>query len=381
MLSVAVEHRLGDFILDAAFDSGGGLTALFGRSGSGKTSLINAIAGLVRPARGHIVVDGEVLTDTARGVFVPARRRRIGYVFQEGRLFPHLTVRQNLLYGRWFAPSIGKQAGGHAGEVEHVVELLGIADLLGRRPANLSGGEKQRVAIGRALLAHPRLLVMDEPLASLDEARKTEILPYIERLRDEFAVPIVYVSHAIAEVTRLATTMVVMSEGRVAAVGPPAAIMGRIDLFPLTGRAEAGAILNTRVAEHDIRFGLTTLRAAAGDLRVPYVDLRLGTQLRVRIRARDVMIALEPPRGLSALNILPGTVAEIGAADGPIVEIRLDCAGEPLIARLTRRSVEALGLVPGRQVYAVIKSIAFDHHAFAGALPPTIGADADTRHG
>jgi molybdate transport system ATP-binding protein len=381
MLSVAVEHRLGDFILDAAFDSGGGLTALFGRSGSGKTSLVNAVAGLIRPARGHIVVDGEVLTDTARGVFVPARRRHIGYVFQEGRLFPHLTVRQNLLYGRWFARSSGRRAGGHAGEVEQVVELLGIADLLGRRPANLSGGEKQRVAIGRALLAHPRLLVMDEPLASLDEARKTEILPYIERLRDEFGIPIVYVSHAIAEVTRLATTMVVMSEGRVAAVGPTASIMGRIDLFPLTGPAEAGAILNTRVAEHDIRFGLTTLRAAAGDLRVPYIDLRLGTQLRVRIRARDVMIALEPPHGLSALNILPGTVAEIGAADGPIVEIRLDCAGEPLIARLTRRSVESLGLAPGRQVYAVIKSIAFDHHAFAGALPPTVGADADTRHG
>ena len=380
MLSVAVEHSLGDFTLDAAFDSGGGLTALFGRSGSGKTSLVNVIAGLIRPARGRIVVDGAVLTDTVAGVFLPARRRHIGYVFQEGRLFPHLTVRQNLLYGRWFASSRRRRAG-RAGEVEHVVELLGIADLLGRRPANLSGGEKQRVAIGRALLARPRLLVMDEPLASLDEARKAEILPYIERLRDEFAEPIVYVSHAIAEVTRLATTMVVMSEGRVAAVGPTAAIMGRIDLFPLTGRAEAGAILNTRVAEHDIRFGLTTLRAAAGDLRVPYVDMRLGTQLRVRIRARDVMIALEPPHGLSALNILPGMVAEIGAADGPIVEIRLDCAGEPLIARLTRRSVEALGLEPGRPVYAVIKSIAFDHHAFAGALPPTVGADADTRHG
>jgi len=381
MLSVAVEHRLGDFTLDAAFDSGGGLTALFGRSGSGKTSLVNAIAGLIRPAHGHVVVDGEVLTDTARGVFVPARRRHIGYVFQEGRLFPHLTVRQNLLYGRWFARSRGRRAGGHAGEVEQVVELLGIADLLGRRPANLSGGEKQRVAIGRALLAHPRLLIMDEPLASLDEARKTEILPYIERLRDEFGIPIVYVSHAIAEVTRLATTMVVMSEGRVAAVGPTAAIMGRIDLFPLTGPAEAGAILNTRVAEHDVRFGLTTLRAAAGDLRVPYIDLRLGTQLRVRIRARDVMIALEPPRGLSALNILPGTVAEIGAAEGPIVEIRLDCAGEPLIARLTRRSVETLGLAPGRPVYAVIKSIAFDHHAFAGAAPQSPGADAETREG
>jgi len=376
MLSVAVQHRLGDFRLDAAFESGGGLTALFGRSGSGKTSLVNAIAGLIRPSRGRIVVDGEVLTDTARGVFVPARRRHVGYVFQEGRLFPHLTVRQNLLYGHWFAPK-----GKRASDVGHVIELLGIGELLGRRPANLSGGEKQRVAIGRALLADPRLLVMDEPLASLDEERKTEILPYIERLRDEFAIPIVYVSHAIAEVTRLATTIVVMSEGRVAAIGSTAEIMGRIDLFPLTGRAEAGAILNTRVAEHDVRFGLTTLRTAAGDLRVPYIDMRLGARLRVRIRARDVMIALEPPRGLSALNILPGTVAEIGEAEGASVEMRLDCGGEALIARLTRRSVEALGLVPGRQVYAVIKSIAFDHQAFAGAAPAIPGADADTRHG
>ena len=376
MLSVAVRHRFGEFQLDAAFDSPGGLTALFGRSGAGKTSLINAVAGLFRPEEARIAVDDEVLTDSERGVFVPARRRRIGYVFQEGRLFPHLTVRQNLLYGRWFAPK-----GGSAGDFDHVVDLLGIGALLGRRPANLSGGEKQRVAIGRALLSRPRLLVMDEPLAALDEARKAEILPYIERLRDDSAVPIIYVSHAIAEVTRLATTMVVLSQGRVAAVGPTAAIMGRLDLFPLTGRAEAGAILATRVAEHDLTFGLTTLRATAGRLRVPHLDLPLGSALRVRIRARDVMIALSPPAGLSALNVLPGVVAEIGAGDGPIVDIRLDCAGEALIARLTRRSVEGLGLVPGRRVYAVIKSIAFDHHAFAGAAPAASGADAETRHG
>ncbi len=245
-----------------------------------------------------------------------------------------------------------------------------------RRPDNLSGGEKQRVAIGRALLASPRLLLMDEPLASLDEERKSEILPYIERLRDEARIPIVYVSHSIAEVTRLATTLVVLSDGRVAASGPPAEIMGRLERFPLTGRVVAGALLNTRVFGSDARFGLTLLRAAAGELRVPQLDLPLGTTLRVRIRARDVMIALSPPVGLSALNVLPGTVAEIGAADGPIVEIRLDCAGDPLIARLTRRSVEGLALAPGKQVYAVIKSIAFDHHAFAGT-PPVGGADAD----
>jgi molybdate transport system ATP-binding protein len=376
MLSVAVAHAFGSFVLDAAFDSTGGLTALFGRSGAGKTSLINAIAGLLRPERGRIILDGAVLTDTERGIFVPARRRRIGYVFQEGRLFPHLSVRQNLLYGRWFAPK-----GGGAAEIDQIVDLLGINLLLDRRPANLSGGEKQRVAIGRALLSRPRLLVMDEPLASLDEARKTEILPYIERLRDTAGVPIVYVSHQIAEVARLATTLVILSEGRVAAVGPTAAIMGRIDLFPLTGRAEAGALLTTRVAAHDDAFGLTTLRASAGELRVPHLDLPVGAALRIRIRARDVMIALEAPQGLSALNVLPGTVAEIRGADGPIVEMRLDCAGEALIARLTRRSVETLGLIPGRPVYAVIKSIAFDHHAFAGAAPPSPGADADTRDG
>ena len=377
MLSVAVEHSFGKFSLDAAFDSAGGLTALFGRSGAGKTTLINAIAGLLRPDRGRIAVDGEVLTDSELGLFMPARRRRVGYVFQEGRLFPHLTVRHNLLYGRWFSPKRGSAA-----EIGRVVEMLGIGALLDRRPANLSGGEKQRVAIGRALLARPRLLVMDEPLASLDEARKSEIVPYIERLRDVAGVPIVYVSHQISEVARLATTLVVLNQGRVAAIGPTAAVMGRIDLFPLTGRAEAGAILSTRVAGHDAAFGLTMLRAAAGELRVPRLDLPVGAALRVRIRARDVMIALMPPQGLSALNVLPGIVAELGHADGgPIVEIRLDCAGEWLVARLTRRSVETLGLTPGRQVYAVIKSIAFDHHALAGAAAPTAGADAETWHG
>jgi molybdate transport system ATP-binding protein len=376
MLSVSVIHRLGGFALDAAFDSAGGLTALFGRSGAGKTSLVNAIAGLYRPDRGRIEIDGEVLTDTATGIFVPAHRRRVGYIFQEGRLFPHLSVRQNLVYGRWFAPRAAKAFGG--GAFDQIVGLLGIEHLLARRPANLSGGEKQRVAIGRALLARPRILVMDEPLASLDEGRRAEIFPYIERLRDEMRVPIVYVSHSIAEVARLATILVVLSEGKVAAIGPTAQVMGRIDLFPLTGRAEAGAILATQVAAHDSAFGLTVLRAAAGELRVPRLDLPVGAALRVRIRARDVMIALAPPENLSALNVLPGIVAEIGESDGPIVQMRLDCAGEALVARLTRRSVQTLGLVTGLRVHAVIKSIAFDQHAFAGAQPAAASADADT---
>ena len=196
-LSVAVRHRLGAFELDAAFESGGRLTALFGASGSGKTSLVNIIAGLIRPDKGRIAVDGRVLVDTATRSFVPKHKRRIGYVFQDARLFPHMTVGQNLAYGSWFAPR-----GERSADREKVVELLGIGHLLQRKPDLLSGGEKQRVAIGRALLASPLLILMDEPLASLDEARKAEILPYIERLRDETRVPIVYVSHSVAEVAQ-----------------------------------------------------------------------------------------------------------------------------------------------------------------------------------
>jgi molybdate transport system ATP-binding protein len=264
MLEVDIEHRLGTFALDVHFRSGRGLTALFGRSGGGKTSVVNTIAGLITPHKGRIVVDGSVLTDTERGIRLPTHRRRVGYVFQDGRLFPHLTVRQNLLFGRWFAPTAAPP-----GRLDDVVDLLGIGTLLDRRPSRLSGGEKQRVAIGRALLASPRLLLMDEPLASLDARRKDEILPFIERLRDHGGVPIVYVSHAVAEVTRLATTIVLISDGRVRAAGSVREVMGRAELYPMTGRFEAGAVLSARVAVHDARWGLTELAGAFGRLTVP----------------------------------------------------------------------------------------------------------------
>ena len=317
-----------------------GLTALFGRSGAGKTSLINVIAGLIRPDQGRVVVDGVTVVDTERGIFVPVHKRRVGYVFQDGRLFPHLTVRQNLLYGRWFAPQIGapRRARQGGGPARHI----GICSTAGRRSS--PGGEKQRVAIGRALLASPRLLLMDEPLASLDEARKAEILPYIERLRDESGVPIVYVSHSVPEVARLASTIVLVSEGSVAAVGPTAEIMQRLDLFPLTGRAEAGAIIEATVEAHDDAFGLTMLRSRAGLWRLPRLDLAPGERLRLRVRARDVMLATRAPEGVSALNVMAGVVADIGAAEGPVIDVRLDCNGEALLAKLTRYSVEQLQL-------------------------------------
>jgi molybdate transport system ATP-binding protein len=367
-LAIDIRHRLGSFLLDARFEAGGGLIALFGRSGSGKTSIINIIAGLIRPERGRVAVGHDVLVDTARGTFVPRHRRRIGYVFQEGRLFPHLTVRQNLLYGRWFAPKAKR-----GDDLERVVDLLGLVALLERRPGRLSGGEKQRVAIGRALLADPRLLLMDEPLASLDEERKAEILPYIERLRDRSRVPIIYVSHSIAEVTRLATTVVLLTEGKVAAVGPIPEIMHRLDLLPLTDRAEAGAVIEATVEAHDEAFSLTELRSRAGPWRVPRLHAPVGAQLRLRVRAGDVMLARSVPTGLSALNVLPGVVREIGPQDGPAVEIRLDCNGEALIARLTRYSVERLELKPGAAVFALVKSVAVDGRSLIGPVMPADG--------
>ncbi|HVY41405.1 MAG TPA: molybdenum ABC transporter ATP-binding protein [Hyphomicrobiaceae bacterium] len=372
-LAVDIKHRLGDFLLDARFETGSGLVALFGRSGSGKTSLTNVIAGLIRPDAGSVIVEGAVLVDAGRGIFVPRHKRRVGYVFQEGRLFPHLTVRQNLLYGRWFASKTGSR-----GEFDRVVDLLGIGSILERRPGRLSGGEKQRVAIGRALLANPRLLLMDEPLASLDEARKAEILPYIERLRDQSRVPIVYVSHSITEVLRLASTIVLMSGGKVAAVGPTAQIMQRIDLFPLTGRTDAGAVIEAVVERHDERFGLTELRSPAGVWKLPRLDASVGTQLRLRVRARDIMLARSAPADLSALNIVPGVIVEMVAGEGGIVDVRLDCGGDALIARLTRYSVERMGLATGAFVHALVKSVALDRGA-GGTVQASPGADADTR--
>jgi molybdate transport system ATP-binding protein len=361
MLEVDIEHRIADFKLDIHFRVGRGLTVLFGRSGAGKTSVVNAIAGLLRPRRGRIVIDGSMVLDTNCGLCVPTYRRRIGYVFQEGRLFPHLTVRQNLLFGRRFLPARERRVADFHG----VVDLLGIAALLDRRPGRLSGGEKQRVAIGRALLAGPRLLLMDEPLASLDAERKDEILPYLERLRDEAEVPIVYVSHSVAEVTRLATTIVLISAGRVHAVGPVQEVMGRAELYPLAGRFEAGAILAARIAAHDARWSLTELTGGFGTLTVPRLEAPVGTALRVRVRARDVILATARPSGISALNVLAGRVERLVPIEQGALEVQLRLGGERLLARVTRRSGEALGLTAGRDVFAVIKTVAIDRRSLS----------------
>jgi molybdate transport system ATP-binding protein len=371
-LAVDIGHRLGTFMLDVQFKTDSGLIALFGRSGAGKTSIINIIAGLVRPERGRVTIDGTVLVDTECGLFVPRHQRRVGYVFQEGRLFPHLTVRQNLLYGRWFAPQTKR-----GDDLDRVINLLGIAALLDRRPGRLSGGEKQRVAIGRALLADPRVLLMDEPLASLDEARKAGILPYLERLRDQSKIPIIYVSHSMAEVARLATTVVLLSEGKVAAVGPTSEIMQRLDLIPLTDRVEAGAVVEAIVERHDDTFELTELASRAGRWKLHRLDAPVGARIRLRVRAQDVMLAKSMPADVSALNVLPGIVADIGPPNGPIIEIRLDCSGEALIARLTRYSIERLGLVSGTPVFALVKSVALDRRSLSVPLQATADLTTD----
>ena len=351
-LEVELRHRLGAFVLDASFTAPNGVTALFGRSGSGKTTIVNAVAGLLRPQAGRITLAGRTLLDTARGLEVPVHRRHIGYVFQEGRLFPHLTVAQNLAFGGWFAPGSVPRT-----ERWHVIELLGIAHLLERRPGRLSGGEKQRVAIGRALLAQPQVLLLDEPLAALDEARKAEILPYLERLRDETRIPVVYVSHAVPEVARLATTVVALADGRVQRVGPVGDVLADPDGFAPFGRDDSGGLLTARVVGTDASDGLTELAVAAGRLLVPDLDAAIGTTVRVYVHARDVVLAAEPPRGLSALNVLAARVSAIGG-DGAVVDVVLAVGDERLVARITRRSLKALDLAPGRSCFAILKAVA-----------------------
>ncbi|MGZ5106149.1 MAG: molybdenum ABC transporter ATP-binding protein [Usitatibacter sp.] len=358
MLEVSVRLRRGSFSLEARFESDAPIVALFGRSGSGKTTLVECIAGLARPESGRIVIDGRTLFDSERGVDLAPEARRVGYVFQEGLLFPHLSVRANLAYGERLVPA-SERFVDHA----RAVALLGLAPLMERHPATLSGGEKQRVAIGRALLASPRILLMDEPLASLDAARKAEILQYVELLRDELKLPIVYVSHEIEEVTRLADRLVVVAEGRVVASGPVAEVLGRPEVQAHTERYEAGAVVEARVARHDERFGLSVLAFDGGELVVPNVDALPGEPVRARIRSRDVSLALERPRSVSIQNILEATVISIGGEFGAIVDVRLRVGPTALAARVTRKAAAELALAPGSRVFAMVKAVSIDRRS------------------
>ena len=355
MIELRFRKRLGALELDVDVElPAQGISALFGRSGAGKTSLITAVAGIVTPDDGVIRVGDRVFFDRARGVDLALEQRGIGYVFQDARLFPHLNVAGNLRYG------LKRARGTQAVDWTSVIDVLGLAHLLDRRPHHLSGGERQRVALGRALLRQPALLLMDEPLASLDAPRKAEVLPYIERLAHEFDLPVLYVSHSIDEVTRLARHLVIVSEGRTVASGELAHIMSLPEHSPLVGRYEAGAVIDCAVAQHDDRYGMTTLHFADGQIRVPRVDLATGTPVRVRIRARDVALVLTQPVDVSITNQLAGHVLSMTPREGPYVDVAVDLGSTSIRALITRESCDRLQLAIGTRVWAMVKSVALD---------------------
>lgn len=348
VLSVDIRKNFPGLALDVTFDAPTGITALFGPSGCGKTSTVNAIAGLMSPDQGRITLDGHALFDASRATDLPTQARRIGYVFQDARLFPHLTVAANLKYPARFRSGAGR-------DFDRVVEMLALAPLLNRHPRNLSGGEKQRTAIGRALLSDPAILVMDEPLAALDEARKDEIMPWLERLRDEVRLPILYVTHSTPEILRLATTLVLMRQGRALYAGPLNDALSDPDIGLLIGTREVGALIPARVQgiEPD---GMARVSTPAGPLLLPAsADLphMPGSELRLRILAHEVILSREAPKGLSALNVLPATVSRIQGG-----YVQLQVGQVQLLAQVTERSVAALDLAPGAACHAIIKSAA-----------------------
>jgi molybdate transport system ATP-binding protein len=365
MIRVDVALKLGAFDLEVSFENELGITALFGRSGSGKSLTINLIAGLARPDRGRVVLEGRTLVDTQTGVFVPKHRRRVGLVFQDAQLFPHLSVKQNLLFGRWFAPQEDPIIA-----FDSVIDALGIGRLLDRRPARLSGGEKQRVAIGRALLSSPKILLMDEPLVSLDDERKLEILLLVETLRDEFHVPIVYVSHSVEEVARLAARVVVLDNGHVAAIGSPEEVLGTTPNYPGESRFERSSVIAGRLSHVDEAYGLTEISHPAGAIWLAGRAGPIGRDVRVVIRATDVTLATARPHDLSVRTVLGGAVASIETADGPLaaVVIRLNGDGQ-LVALATRKAVDELGLRLGDQVFALVKTVALDERTMAAINP------------
>lgn len=342
----------GGFTLDADLElPSRGISAFFGRSGSGKTTLLRCIAGLERAREGRLEFDGEVWQDG--GKFLPTHRRPLGYVFQEANLFAHLSVRANLEYGLKRVAASERRV-----EWDRAIELLGIGHLLERKPDRLSGGERQRVAIARALLTSPRLLLMDEPLAALDQGRKDEILPYLEHLHDELEIPVLYVSHAADEVARLADHLVVLEDGCVLGAGPLAEILARLDL-PIRLGEDAGVVLDAAVIGRDPAWHLAQVQFAGGTLWVRDDGHEIGKHLRVRILARDVSVAMDKASGSSILNSLPATVVEVAEENHPAIAlVALQCGPSRLTARLTRRSAAALDLAPGRQVWAQIKAVA-----------------------
>ena len=355
-INLRLQHHYPGFALDLDLQlPGKGVTALYGHSGSGKTTCLRCIAGLERASQAYVQINDEVWQDSQRKHFVPVHQRALGYIFQEASLFPHLSVRANLEFGLKRIARQERQV-----DLAHASELLGITHLLQRAPHNLSGGERQRVGIARALLTSPRLLLMDEPLAALDSQRKSEILPYLERLHAELDIPVLYVSHSQDEVARLADHIVLLSEGKVIASGPIGETLARLDL-PLARGDDAGVVIEGQVGAYNLNYQLLTLQlpGSAQHLRVTHASMAIGRPLRVKVQARDISLSLTPAEHSSILNSLRVTVVSETAADNQAhVLIRLDADGTPLLARITRYSRDQLGLHPGQWLWAQIKSVA-----------------------
>ncbi|MBV6749678.1 molybdenum ABC transporter ATP-binding protein [Pseudomonas chlororaphis] len=356
--SIQVRLRLDypDFSLDLDLQlPGRGVTALYGHSGSGKTTCLRCIAGLEKAPEAFIRINDQVWQDSTRKLFVPPHKRALGYVFQEASLFAHLSVRANLEFGLRRIPREQRRV-----DMVHATKLLGIGHLLDRHPQHLSGGERQRVGIARALLTSPQLLLMDEPLAALDSQRKNEILPYLERLHDELEIPVLYVSHSQDEVARLADHIVLLSAGKALASGPIGETLARLDL-PMALGDDAGVVIEGTVIAYDSQYQLLTLQLPDSQLnvRVAHAPLAPGKRLRVKIQARDVSLSRQPGEHSSILNLLPVTlIGEIPADNNAHVLIRLEAAGTPLLARITRYSRDQLKLAPGQTLWAQIKSVA-----------------------
>ena len=369
MSTLAIDIRLTRDEFSLRFDAElqlKGITAVFGPSGAGKTTLLRVVAGLEKGAVGRVALGDELWQDTDRRVMVPAHARHLGYVFQDGRLFPHLSVEGNLLFAAERAQR--RNRGRRAPEADAritsetsmsaIVRALDLKSLLARKPDTLSGGEVQRVAMGRALLTAPRIMLLDEPLSALDLQRKAEIIPYVERLTGDFGVPVLYVTHNVDEVARLASSMVLLAEGRVAAMGGVADILERVELWPITGRLEAGSVLEAIAGK--TRDGMTSLDLQGETLRVPAIGVAAGKPVHLRVQARDVAVACERPERLSIRNVLPAIVVNIEFTESPFVELLLDVNGQHLRSRVTREAVEDLGLRVGQPVFALVKSVAFE---------------------
>jgi molybdate transport system ATP-binding protein len=372
MLRVAVKKRRGTFLLDAQIElMTPGVVALFGRSGCGKSTLVHVIAGLLAADDGQVVLDDTVLQDTARQLYVPPERRRIGYVFQDARLFPHLSVAANLTYGE------KRAAGRHYVTIDAVADLLALGALMSRRTHQLSGGEKQRVGIGRALLSQPNLLLLDEPLASLDAARRDEVLPYLELLRDQLSIPMVYVSHNFDEVLRLATDVVLMEAGKVIAQGPLSEMSLNKSLRSIIGPEAVGAIVDGQVLGRDEASGLTRLKVGHGELQVQAVDAAPGANLRLQLLARDLIVATQLPQHLSVRNILAGVITAVTSDDSGSDLIAIDIGAVQIMARVTKAATRELSLKAGLPAWALVKAVSLRGHSFAAPPAATSGASPD----